>query len=82
MRGVEDVRGRVVLCGRDCLEERNHRSVVGVDGGHDRDVVLKLVELIIRCWCYSDSGVEGVDERGIVRAKRHFADDMREVECC
>ncbi len=63
-------------------EDRNHRGVVGVDSRDNRNVVLELIELVGGCWCYGDSIVERIDKGGVVRAEGHFADNVREVECC
>lgn len=76
VRGVEDIRGWMVLCRRDGLEERDHRGIVSVDGRDNGNVVLKLVEFIVGCRCYGDSRIERINEGGIVRAKGHFADDV------
>jgi hypothetical protein len=79
--GAEDgsggVRFRVAIYG---LEEREERGVVGVDGGHDGEVVLELVEVGRGVGGEGDCVVERVGERGVVGPEGHLADDVGEVE--
>jgi hypothetical protein len=61
------------------FEEGEQGGVVGVDGGHDGEVVLVFVEVVRGC---GEGVVEGVLERGVVGAEAEFVDVVGEVECC
>lgn len=63
------------------FEEGEERGGVGVDGGHDGEVVLEFVEVVGGGGGEGDGGVEGVGEGGEVRAEGEFADEVGEVEC-
>lgn len=62
------------------LEEGEQVGIVGVDGGHDREVVLELVEVVLVGGRGCDGVVERVGEGGVVGSEGHFADDVGEVE--
>ena len=49
----------------------------GVDGGHDREVVLVFLKVL---GGGGDCLVHGVQERGVVWAEREFVDEVGEVE--
>lgn len=75
--GVEYVLGGVVGVAVYGFEEGQEGSVVGVDGGHDGEVVLEFVEVVFG---RGDGIVEGVDEGGVVGTEGHFLDVVREIE--
>lgn len=55
---------------------------VCVDGRDDAEVVLELVEVVLRGRGEGDGVVEGVVHGWEVRAEGELADDVGEVECC
>lgn len=65
----------------DCVEERDQRGVIGVDGGYDRDVVLEFIEVVIRSRGYGDGVVEWIGEGRVVGTEGQFTNDVGEVEC-
>lgn len=73
--GVEDVLGgvRIVRVPVYGVEEGQQRDVVGVDGGHDGEVVLVFEEVVRRP---GDGVVERVDQVGVVGAEGEFVDDV------
>ena len=79
VRRVPDALCGVVRVAVHGLEEGQQRGVVGVDGGHDGEVVLELVEVIFGG---GNGIVEGVDEGGVVRAEGELLDVVGEVEAC
>lgn len=78
--GVKDGGSMVFWIAVYRVEERDKRGVVGVDGGDDGEVVLEFVEMVGRSGGNGDGVVERVEERGVIWAKGHFADDVGEVE--
>jgi hypothetical protein len=77
---VEDGFGGVRVWGAVYgFEEGEEGGVVGVDGGHDGEVVLEFVEVV---WGCGDGVVERVLQVGVVGAEAEFVDVVGEVECC
>ena len=81
VRGVENGgSGMATSLSIHGFEERNEGGVVGVDGRHNGEVVLELVEVVGFGGRHGNSIVQRIGKRRVVRAERHFADDMGEVE--
>jgi hypothetical protein len=64
--------GRVEGAGASCGQ-----AAAGEDGGHDGEVVLEFIEVLIG---RGGRFIEGVEEALIVGAEGEFSDDMGEVE--
>jgi hypothetical protein len=79
--GAEDgARGVVVRVAVYGFQQGKEVGRVSVYGRHNGEVVLEFVEVVLARGGKCNGVVERVGQGGIVRAKRHFADDVREVE--